>query len=212
MKYDYLIFDLDGTISDPKQGIVKSINHALKFYGFNERGEDELSKCIGPPMDTTFANLTLTDDSELISSLVSKYRERYSKVGFSENVLYPNIVNSLEKLSLIPDLKLGICTSKRVDFAEKILELFSIRKYFSFVNGGDVGIEKWEQLEKLLEENVINYNSLMIGDRYIDLTAAHRNKLQSVGVLWGYGDYAELIQHKPVRILSNPSELASLTT
>ena len=212
MKYDYLIFDLDGTISDPKQGIVKSINHALKFYGFSERGEVELSTFIGPPMDTTFANLTSTDDRELISSLVSKYRERYSKIGYSENVLYPDVVSSLEKLSLIPDLKLGICTSKRVDFAEKILELFSIRKYFSFVNGGDVGIEKWQQLETLLEENIINRNSLMIGDRYVDLTAAHRNKLESVGVLWGYGDHAELIQHKPVRIISSPCELASLAT
>ena len=184
MKYDYLIFDLDGTISDPKEGIVKSINHALKFYGFSECGEDELSKYIGPPIDITFANLTLTDDPELVSSLVSKYRERYSKIGFSENKLYPDVVNSLEKLSLIPNLKLGICTSKRVDFAEKVLELFSIRKYFSFVNGGDVGIEKWEQLEDLIQENVINYNSLMIGDRDVDLTAAHKNKLQSAGVLW----------------------------
>lgn len=212
MKYDYLIFDLDGTISDPKQGIVKSINHALKFHGYSEVGDDKLSSFIGPPLDTTFSSLVSSSDSELINSLVSKYRERYSTIGYSENVLYPDVIDSLEKLSLIPDINLGVCTSKRVDFAERILELFSIRKYFSFVNGGDVGIEKWQQLESLLEENIINHNSLMIGDRYVDLTAAHKNKLESVGVLWGYGSHAELIQHKPVRILSSPNELVSLAT
>lgn len=212
MTYDYLIFDLDGTISDPKQGIVKSMNHALKFHGFSERGCDELSTFIGPPLDTAFSSLASTSDSELISSLVSKYRERYSDIGYSENVLYPDIVESLEKLSSMPNLKLGICTSKRVDFAERILELFSIRDHFTFVNGGDVGIEKWQQLELLLKQNVINHKSLMIGDRYVDLTAAHENNLQSVGVLWGYGSHAELIQHKPVRILSRPCDLVSLAT
>ena len=212
MKYEYLIFDLDGTISDPKQGIVKSINHALKFHGFSERCETELIEFIGPPLDTAFSMLASTNDSELISSLVSKYRERYSTIGYSENELYPGVAESFKKLSNVPNIKLGVCTSKRVDFAEKILELFSIRKYFSFVNGGDVGIEKWQQLELLLEENIINHKSLMIGDRYVDLTAAHKNKLESVGVLWGYGSYDELIKHKPTRIISSPCELAGLAT
>ena len=210
VSYDYLIFDLDGTISDPKQGIVKSMNHALTFHGFSERSHDELSTFIGPPLDATFSSLVSSNDKALISSLVSKYRERYSDIGYSENVLYPGVVESLEKLSVIPDLKLGICTSKRADFAERILKLFSIREYFSFVNGGDVGIEKWQQLALLLEQKTINHQSLMIGDRYVDLTAAHKNKLQSAGVLWGYGSYDELIQHKPIRILSSPSELLSL--
>lgn len=210
MKYDFLIFDLDGTISDPKKGIVRSMNAALKCHGFAERGEEELSTFIGPPLDAAFAALVSTTDRALIGSLVSKFRERYSDVGYSENVLYPGVAEALEQLSSIPDIQLGICTSKRVDFAERILELFSLRQYFSFVNGGDVGIEKWQQLELLLEQGIINHHSLMIGDRYVDLAAAHKNNLHSVGVLWGYGSYSELIQHKPMHILSNPLELAGL--
>lgn len=210
MNYQYLIFDLDGTISDPKEGIVKSLNHALTSHGFSERGDDELSTFIGPPLDTTFSHLVSSTVNKLISSLVSTYRERYADIGYAENVLYPGVVESLEKLRLIPDIKLGICTSKRADFAERILELFSIREHFSFVNGGDVGIEKWQQLALLLQQNVINHQSLMIGDRYVDLSAAHKNRLDSVGVLWGYGSHAELIEHNPVAILSSPSELVSL--
>ena len=210
MKYDFLIFDLDGTISDPKKGIVRSMNAALKCHGFAERGEEELSTLIGPPLDAAFAALVSTTDSALIGSLVSKFRERYSDVGYSENVLYPGVAEALEQLSSISDIQLGICTSKRVDFAERILELFSLRHYFSFVNGGDVGIEKWQQLELLLEQGIISHHSLMIGDRYVDLAAAHKNNLHSVGVLWGYGSYSELIQHKPMHILSNPLELAGL--
>ena len=146
MKYEYLVFDLDGTISDPKEGIVKSLNYSLSAHGFETQDQGELSRFIGPPLDNTFIAITKSDDAELISSLVSKYRERYSDIGFSENVLYEGIPEALEHLSSIPDIKLGICTSKRVDFAERILDLFGLRHFFFFVNGGDVGIEKWQQL------------------------------------------------------------------
>ncbi|MBV1878759.1 MAG: HAD hydrolase-like protein [Pseudomonadales bacterium] len=210
MKYDYLIFDLDGTISDPKQGFTRSINHALKFHGFRERDEDELATFIGPPLDASFASLAATTDSTLINALVEKYRERYAEIGYAENILYPGVVSALAQLSSIPEVQLGICTSKPAHFAEKILELFSIRQHFTFVSGGDVGIEKCQQLATLLEQGIINHKSLMIGDRYIDLTAAHKNHLQAVGVLWGYGSHTELIAHKPARMLSNPSELISL--
>ncbi len=81
------MFDLDGTISDPKEGIVKSLNYALSAHGFATQVEDELCTFIGPPLDSAFKTITKSDDPELISSLVSKYRERYSDVGFSENVV-----------------------------------------------------------------------------------------------------------------------------
>ena len=127
MKYDFLVFDLDGTISDPKDGIVRSLNYALSAHGFASQDEIELSTFIGPPLDSTFKALTKSDNPELILSLVAKYRERYSDVGFSENVLYSGISEVLEQLSSISGLELGICTSKRADFAERILELFGLR-------------------------------------------------------------------------------------
>ncbi len=210
MKYEYLIFDLDGTISDPKDGIVRSLNYALSDHGFNEQDEDSLATYIGPPLDSTFKVLTQTDNADLIASLVAKYRERYSDVGFSENVLYEGIPQVLQRLSSVSGAQLGICTSKRVDFAEQILELFGLRHFFSFVNGGDVGIEKWQQLQALKEEGVIGGRSLMIGDRYVDLTAAHKNGIDSAGVLWGHGSRTELEEHQPKYLFSQPSELATL--
>lgn len=210
MKYEYLIFDLDGTISDPKHGIVRSINYALEFFGFERRTEDELCSFIGPPLDVAFASLTGSDDSNLIKSLIAKYRERYSDVGYSENLLYEGIPDVLNTLSSIEELKLVLCTSKRVDFAERILELFSLRQHFCFVSGGDIGIEKWQQLEDLLGQGKINQKSVMIGDRYIDITAAQKNNLNSAAVLWGYGSHTELSQHDPSHIFSSPAELLAL--
>lgn len=210
MKYEYLVFDLDGTISDPKNGIVRSINYALESHGFELRTENELCTFIGPPLDWSFSSLTGSDDLELIKSLVGKYRERYSDIGYSENSLYNGIPEVLNTLSSIPGLKLGICTSKRVDFAERILELFSLRELFCFLNGGDVGVEKWQQLGSLLEQGEISQKSVMIGDRFVDITAAQKNGLDSAGVLWGYGSRAELSQHDPTYIFSSPCELADL--
>jgi phosphoglycolate phosphatase len=211
LDYEYLIFDLDGTISDPKDGIVRSINYALESHGLDHHTEQELVNFIGPPLDMTFSTLSGSSDASLIASLVAKYRERYAEVGFSENKLYSGIIEILDRISAIEGINLGICTSKRVDFAEQILELFSLRDHFDFVSGGDVGIEKWQQLGALLNKGIINQKSIMIGDRYIDITAAHENNLQSAGVLWGYGSRSELSQHGPEHIFSSPNELMVLT-
>jgi len=210
LQYEYLVFDLDGTISDPRDGIVRSLNYALASHGFEDRSDQELSPFIGPPLDVGFASLTGSADPELIKSLVAKYRERYADVGYAENTLYQGIPEVLETLSSTQGLKLGICTSKRTDFAERILELFSLREHFCFVSGGDVGIEKWQQLGALLEQGEINQRSVMIGDRFVDITAAHKNKLDSAGVLWGYGSPAELSQHAPSHIFACPHELVVL--
>jgi phosphoglycolate phosphatase len=210
LKYKYWVFDLDGTISDPKDGIVRSLNHALSALGFACQDENALTAYIGPPLDNTFRIITDSDDPALITSLVAKYRERYSEVGYSENVLYAGIPDVLEQLSSMTGVKLGICTSKRVDFAERILELFDLSHFFTFVDGGDVGIEKWQQLQMLIEKKIISQNSLMIGDRHVDLTAAHRNQIHSAGVLWGYGSSEEIEEHEPAYIFSNPGEIAAL--
>ena len=210
MKYEYLIFDLDGTISDPKDGIVKCLNHALSSHSFPIQDEEELSTYIGPPLDSTFKAITNSDNTDLIASLVTKYRERYSEIGYSENVIYKGIPEILETLASISKIKLGICTSKREDFARKILDLFGLTHYFCFINGGDVGIEKWQQLGYLLDNCIISSQSVMIGDRYIDITAAQKNKLSAAGVLWGYGSHSELSEHKPSHLFTKPCELESL--
>ena len=208
--YEYLIFDLDGTISDPKEGIVKSLNYALATHGYETRDPQEIEKYIGPPLDHTLGELTRVTDEAEIAKLVKSYRERYAEVGYSENFLYKGMKPVLTSLAQNGGAKMGICTSKRKDFAEKILDLFQIRRLFAFVNGGDIGIQKWQQIEALLDDGYISNNSVMIGDRSIDLVAAHKNGINSAGVLWGYGSRRELSIEKPRHIFSTPQQLAEL--
>ncbi|MFK7733629.1 MAG: HAD hydrolase-like protein [Pseudomonadales bacterium] len=205
MPEKFIVFDLDGTISNPKDGIVRSLNYALEAYDFEKRAESELTPCIGPPLDQSFRELTGSDDQQLIVSLVEKYRERYTEVGFSENVLYEGIVDSLE--ALVACFPLAICTSKRVDFAHSILELFELTHLFQEVSGGDIGISKTQQLAGLLERKVIDGQSIMVGDRYADMIGARENQLGAIGVLWGFGDFNELQRESPMMIIEHPSEL-----
>ncbi|CAG9001465.1 MAG: 5'-nucleotidase [Candidatus Celerinatantimonas neptuna] len=205
------IFDLDGTISDPLDGIARSLNYALESFGYSARSIDELSTYIGPPLDQAFSSLTGKDDPLSVNALVAKYRERYASVGFSENTLYPGIAKILTEL-VDQGISLGICTSKPVQFAEKILIHFKLRELFDYISGGDVGVQKWQQLASLKEEGVITEKSIMIGDRHVDLDAAHRNHLKCAGVLWGYGSYNELKQQKPDVLLSHVDELLTLSS
>lgn len=142
-------------------------------------------------------------------ALVAKYRERYRDVGYAENTLYPGIADALARLSS-DGVHMGVCTSKRRDFAEQILELFGLRPHFNFVNGGDVGVGKGDQLRALLEQGTVRPTSTMIGDRAVDIEAARANGLAAVGVLWGYGTKAELLRVGPDRLLESPMALAGL--
>jgi phosphoglycolate phosphatase len=203
-----LVFDLDGTLSDPAEGIGRCINHALAAHGFEPVAASAVSQYIGPPLDQTFRAITGAAP-DVIGELVAKYRERYADAGFAENTLYPGIPDALAALRG-QGLTLGVCTSKRVDFAEQILKLFDLRRFFAFVDGGDIGIHKDRQLRSLLAGGVIGKGSTMIGDRSVDVLAAKRNGLRSVGVLWGHGSVAELKDAGADEILAEVSQLVRL--
>jgi phosphoglycolate phosphatase len=207
--YDVLVFDLDGTLSDPLVGIGRSINYALSHFGYAELPLSDLAVHVGPPLDQSFGVITGVTSSAALEGFVAKYRERYGAVGYSENVLYPGIPQALQGLA-DGSIRLGVCTSKRVDFAEKILELFGLTSYFSFVSGGEIGRHKWQQLHALLEDGVITKSSLMVGDRAVDITAAHRNGLDAAGVLWGHGSREELEAEQPRYLFSSPEDLLAL--
>ena len=106
--------------------------------------------------------------------------------------------------------RLGICTGKRVDFADKILEMFGLIHHFAFIDGGDVGISKQQQLQKLRATDTVKADATMIGDRDIDITSAHANGLDAIGVLWGFGSHAELEACGTQRFAANPSDLLEL--
>ncbi|ROR98002.1 phosphoglycolate phosphatase [Sinobacterium caligoides] len=201
-----LVLDLDGTISDPSLGITRCFNHALQSHGFPAVSESAIAKEIGPPLDETFFKLAPGINASSVGQFIATYRDRYSDIGYSENTLYDGIPAALNRLKSA-DITLGVCTSKRRDFAEKILSLFGLSEYFSFINGGDVGITKKSQLAGLLNSKIIDNDAVMVGDRYVDIKSAHGNGLRSVGVLWGFGDYAELSEASPLCILEKVEEL-----
>ena len=120
-----LVLDLDGTISDPSLGISRCMNHALQIHGFTAVSSKDIAREIGPPLDEMFLKLAPDVSAENIPALVSTYRERYSDCGYSENLIYPNIYSAIEQ-AYKAGLRLGVCTSKRRDFAEKIILLFGL--------------------------------------------------------------------------------------
>ena len=209
MSHDVILFDLDGTLSDPLEGVARSINFALAHFGFDTLKADHLAAYVGPPIDQTFSQITGFSSGAQLNGLVARYRERYADVGYAENVLYPGVPDALAMLKSSNAL-MAVCTSKRKDFAEQILEMFGLRHYFSFVDGGETGVHKWQQIEALRSHGKISDASVMIGDRAVDLVAARRNALRSGGVLWGYGSYAELSNESPQYLFSSPMEWSRL--
>ena len=207
MGYDKLIFDLDGTISDPSVGISRSINYSLVHHGFEVCSREQISSLIGLPLDQMYYRLATDMDERQVPSMVDKYRERYLEIGFSENVMYDGMREVIDELHQLGCCNLGICTSKRNDIAEKILHMFELTECFGFVSGGDVGISKSQQMAVLLETSVISGRSMMIGDRSVDILAAHSNGLQSTGVLWGYGSRRELEEVCAGHLSDAPPEL-----
>jgi phosphoglycolate phosphatase len=203
------IFDLDGTLSDPAVGIGRSINYALAAAGHCGIGDAEVSRCIGPPLDRVFRRIVPEASDDAVLAMVAKYRERYLDLGYAENVLYPGIPEALEHLAS-RGVPMGVCTSKRGDIAERVLALFRLRPYFTFVSGGDVGLEKRDRLRILLESGMAGRASTMVGDRGDDVSAARANGLRSAGVLWGFGSRTELVAAAPDRLLERPGDLHHL--
>ncbi len=204
-RHDLILLDLDGTISDPIRGIAKSINYALAALGFEEVSQSRVASFIGMPIDEALAALSESASSNLVNQLVVKYRERFASIGYSENSLYPGVLQALVDLHE-KKVPLAICTSKRSDYAEKILQMFGLDSLFRFVNGGDVGTTKQAQIAEMLVTGEITRNTIMIGDRSVDLAAAHAGGLTSAGVLWGYGSREELERENPSRLFESPEE------
>lgn len=205
---NFLIFDLDGTLSDPALGICRSINYALEAFAYPPIDEGSVSNYIGPPLDFSFRAITRSDDEAHIAALVAKYRERYATVGYAENQLYPGIAEVIAQLAA--RFPLALCTAKRLDFAEQILHLFELHPYFSVLNGGEVGKIKDRQLEEMLRAGQVGTASVMIGDRAVDVQAAHSNQLRAVAVGWGHGTADELHAAQPEALVARPEQLLEL--
>lgn len=209
MQYETLIFDLDGTISNPLVGISRCINYALQALSYDPVDPERIRPMIGPPLTEIFAYFLGALPDQEMQNLVDKYRERYATVGYTENDIYADIPGVIAQLA-DSGYRMGICTSKRANYAQRIVDMFGLAQYFSFVDGGDVGIQKRQQIESMVANGLTANSSIMIGDRAVDIIAGKSNKFASVGVLWGFGERTELEAAAPDHLLETPAELLEL--
>ncbi|MDM8523874.1 HAD-IA family hydrolase [Desulfococcaceae bacterium HSG8] len=200
-----ITFDLDGTISDPIVGVTKSVNYALEKLGCSPKDQAEVETLIGPPLWEIFSQLLGKDDDKLIRSGISFFRERYYRVGFMENILYPGITDLLE--ALVSDgHTLYIATNKKDTIAEAVADYFRISKYFKKILGCGLKRDKHELLNEIRKAEKSD-RFVMIGDRLHDMKAGRSARFYCIGVLWGYGSREELSDAGADMICSTPKEL-----
>jgi len=190
-----LVFDLDGTLTDPELGISRCFVYALERMGFPAPARTQLRRYIGPPLRQVFGELLATSDSALIESGVAVYRERFGEVGLYENELYSGTAEGIRYLAKSGH-RLFVATVKPQVYARRIVEHFKLEQHFVGVYGAELsgaGSQKSELLARLLvEQGIEPGESVMIGDRGSDISGARVNGLRAVGVLWGYGTAEEL--------------------
>ena len=213
--YKCILFDLDGTISDPKIGITKSVAHALKHFRIETEDLDDLSKFIGPPLKDSFIEYYGFNNEEA-DLAVAKYREYFSVTGIYENTLYSGIEDLIQWLKSQQKV-LVVATSKPTVYATKILEHFNLLQYFDFVSGSElngVRTKKSEVIEFALEQINVNdlHNVIMIGDREHDIIGAAKVGIDSIGVLFGYGNREELERAGANFIVGSVKELKLMVT
>ncbi len=205
-----VLLDLDGTLTDPRPGIVRSIRHALDRLGHPCPDDGVLATCIGPPLRGSFGQLLETTDPSRIEQAMGFYRERFAEVGLYENEVYAGIPAMLEAL-VSAGGRLYVATAKPVVFAERIVRHFALDHHFARVYGPDLDgrlDDKADLLRHLLAtERLDRRDAVMVGDRANDMAAAQANALRAIGVLWGYGSRAELLTAGAHAVCDLPEDL-----
>jgi phosphoglycolate phosphatase len=192
----HLFFDLDGTLTDPRLGFVRSVQHALSGTGEPAPADELVKSFIGPPLEQTLRRLLGSRADAELAEAIRRYDERYATHGIYENSLYPGALAGLETLSA-RGWTIRIVTSKREDFARDVLEHCGLMRHVAAVVGFDASgstTDKGRLLEALLaREGMRAEECWMIGDRSYDVIAARENGVRAIGVLWGYGSRSELV-------------------
>jgi phosphoglycolate phosphatase len=210
--YSHILFDLDGTIADPYEGMTKSIQYAINKMGMDEPLE-ALSRFIGPPLHIS-AQKEYGFSEEKALELLGYYRERYKEIGIAGNRLYDGIPELLKDLRA-HDKKIFLATSKPNIFANQILEKFSIAAFFYRIVGSNLDTtlsNKGEIITHILETetHAEKADFVMIGDRDVDIIGAHKNGIDSIGVLYGYGSRTELENVHPTHIAETVNDVRAL--
>ncbi|MBD5530891.1 MAG: HAD family hydrolase [Lachnospiraceae bacterium] len=209
-----LLFDLDGTLTDPKEGICRSVQYALHAFGIEEPDIDKLEPFIGPPLMDSFMEF-YGMSKERAAEAIDKYRERFSVTGWSENIVYegvPHMLKSLRDAGYV----LAVASSKPTVFVERILAHFGLRDAFSVVVGSELDGRRTskdevigEALRQLFSEQG-DEDLLMIGDRKFDVEGAHALGIRCVGVTYGYAQPGELTEAQADFLADSPDKLLEL--
>ncbi len=209
----HILFDLDGTLVDPREGIVGSLQYALQALGEPPRDPSSLARFIGPPLAGTFRTLLGTDDPGRLREAIAAYRVRFVATGIHQNILYEGIRDGLRGLC-DAGFVLRVVTSKPGEYAERIVEAHRLRSYFAGVHGSTLDGERTEK--GALIRNVLDTRSLvprtvvMVGDRVHDVIGARENGVACVAVRWGFGSREELDAAAPDAIVDTVLELVAL--
>jgi phosphoglycolate phosphatase len=208
-----VLLDLDGTLSDSRPGIVASFRHTLTMFGYDPGDAGDLTWAVGPPIRVSLTNLLAQFHDDRVDEALAAYRERYSAYGLYECSVYPGIAAMLDALR-DRNIVMCIATSKRRDFAERVMDYLELRHYVRGVYGAEPGgglDRKQDLLEHILAvEHFAPQDCVMLGDRLHDIEAAKANGIRSIGALWGYGGQAELEEAGADAIAELPPDVLPL--
>ncbi|WP_328019205.1 GNAT family N-acetyltransferase [Niallia alba] len=211
--YQIVLFDLGGTLSDPKEGITKSVQYALQKLGQEESDLAKLERFIGPPLQESFSTY-YGFNQDITNQAIALYRERFKRLGMFENELYSNITTLLDSLREKGCI-LIVATSKPTIFAEEILRYFQIEKYFAHIIGSNLDGTRSSKTE-IIQYILALYPAyqqrdfVMIGDRKHDIIGANNTGIDSIGVTYGYGTYEELNHVNATFIVESINQLKDI--
>ncbi len=210
----HVFFDLDGTLTDPREGIVRCLRYALQALGRPSPSDLPLEYYIGPPLQESFASLLASNDTALIRRAVSLYRERFAAVGMFENAVYAGIENALTELQEEDRVLLYVVTAKPTVFAKEILNHFGLSRFFQNTYGSELDGTRSNKEELiahvLTEESIAANTAIMVGDRKHDVRGAVTNGVTPLGVLWGYGSRQELTEAGACLFCEHPGALVDV--
>ncbi len=211
--YRLILFDLDGTLTDPKPGITRAVRHALARYDIAVDDLDTLTPFIGPPLHHSFTRFYGFSDDQAREA-VGYYREYFAETGLYENAVYPGIPQMLERLRE-SGRRLIIATSKPTIYAQRIVEYFQLDRYFTQIVGSNLDLTRSDKaliIGDILDAypDVRREEIVMVGDREHDVFGARAHDVDAVGVTYGYGSLAELQAAGATAIAQSVADLANL--
>ena len=207
-----ILFDLDGTLTDPKEGITRCIQFSLGQLGQTSPEADQLTWCIGPPLRGSFSRLLNTTDDVLLDQALSYYRKRFSETGIYENALYPGITPALRRIRRA-GFRVFLATSKPRVYAQRILDHFDLAQFFQAIHGSEMDgrlSDKGELVAHILGSEMLDpKTTLIVGDRFHDIVAGKKNGIMTAAVTYGYGSREEITATSPDFVFESPADLAA---